>query len=364
MSAAQLSIRSYFDPDIFAAETERFFSPSSLTYAGHAALVPNENDFCVLPHTADAMILNRKNGQLQVTANICRHRQAFMLQGRGNARHLACPLHKWTYDWQGKLIAAPRFEETPCQHLENHPTRDWHGLQFYGNTEPLRHLDTLPARFVEQMRFDGYGLGELQVQTCEYNWKTFIEVYLEDYHVQPFHPGLGQFVSTAAIDWAFGENWSTQTVGFYRNLEKPGDSEIYRRWHQAALDYYGGKLPEVAVMWFMLYPNIMIEVYPAVTIISSIIPDGIERCTNIIEYYHPQELLDTAQGRELCELARAAYFETAEEDNIIGEQMQKGRTALYKARRNEIGPYQRPLEDGMEHFHLWYRRQMQGINVD
>ena len=25
---------------------------------------------------------------------------------------------------------------------------------------------------------------------------------------------------------------------------------------------------------------------------------------------------------------------------------------------NEVGPYQSPMEDGMQHFHEWYRRQM------
>ena len=25
---------------------------------------------------------------------------------------------------------------------------------------------------------------------------------------------------------------------------------------------------------------------------------------------------------------------------------------------NEVGPYQSPMEDGMQHFHEWYRRVM------
>ena len=48
---------------------------------------------------------------------------------------------------------------------------------------------------------------------CDYNWKTFIEVYLEDYHVGPFHPGLGSFVTCDDLRWEFGEHYSVQTVG-------------------------------------------------------------------------------------------------------------------------------------------------------
>jgi hypothetical protein len=31
-----------------------------------------------------------------------------------------------------------------------------------------------------------------------------------------------------------------------------------------------------------------------------------------------------------------------------------------KQGRSETGPYQSPMEDGMQHFHEWYRREMAG----
>jgi phenylpropionate dioxygenase-like ring-hydroxylating dioxygenase large terminal subunit len=42
-----------------------------------------------------------------------------------------------------------------------------------------------------ELDFSGYKLDKVEIHECNYNWKTFIEVYLEDYHVVPFHPGLG-----------------------------------------------------------------------------------------------------------------------------------------------------------------------------
>ncbi len=38
--------------------------------------------------------------------------------------------------------------------------------------------------------------------------------------------------------------------------------------------------------------------------------------------------------------------------------MDAGRKALYARGDSEIGPYQSPMEDGMQHFHEWYRRQI------
>ena len=61
--------------------------------------------------------------------------------------------------------------------------------------------------------FSDYVLDHVEVHRCNYNWKTFIEVYLEDYHVGPFHPGLGRFVTCADLSWEFGAQYSLQKVG-------------------------------------------------------------------------------------------------------------------------------------------------------
>ena len=63
--------------------------------------------------------------------------------------------------------------------------------------------------------------------------------------------------------------------------------------------------------------------------------------------------------REFIEAERAAYMETAIEDDDIGERMDRGRKALLAQGRSEVGPYQSPMEDGMQHFHEFYRRIMQ-----
>jgi choline monooxygenase len=39
--------------------------------------------------------------------------------------------------------------------------------------------------------------------------------------------------------------------------------------------------------------------------------------------------------------------------------MDAGRRALYKMGRSEEGPYQSPMEDGMQHFHEFLRREME-----
>ncbi|HNS94194.1 MAG TPA: RHO alpha subunit C-terminal catalytic domain-containing protein, partial [Thauera sp.] len=185
-------------------------------------------------------------------------------------------------------------------------------------------------------------------------WKTFIEVYLEDYHVVPFHPGLGNFVTCDDLSWQFGDWYSVQQVGI-TSLAKPG-SATYAKWHKAVLEYYGEKKPEHGAIWLTYYPNIMVEWYPHVLVVSTLIPTDVDKTTNVVEFYYPEDIVEFE--REFVEAEQAAYMETAIEDDDIAERMDRGRLALLKEGRNEVGPYQSPFEDGMQHFHEFYRRIM------
>jgi choline monooxygenase len=203
--------------------------------------------------------------------------------------------------------------------------------------------------------FSGYVLDKVELHECNYNWKTFIEVYLEDYHVGPFHPGLGHFVTCDDLRWQFGEQFSVQTVGVSKAFGRPG-SPVYRRWHDALLKYRNGELPERGAIWLTYYPHIMVEWYPHVLTVSTLHPMGPDKTLNQVEFFYPEEI--AAFEREFVETQQAAYMETCIEDDEIGERMDAGRKALLQRGDNEVGPYQSPMEDGMQHFHAWYRRAM------
>ena len=194
---------------------------------------------------------------------------------------------------------------------------------------------------------------------CDYNWKTFIEVYLEDYHVAPFHPGLGQFVTCEDLRWEFGPMHSVQTVGANSALATAG-SPTYRKWHDALLKYRHGRfdnpVPEHGAIWLTYYPTVMVEWYPHVLTVSTLFPNGPQKTLNLVEFFYPEEI--HAFEREFVEAQQAAYWETCIEDDEIGLRMDAGRKALLERGDDEVGPYQSPMEDGMQHFHEWYRRMM------
>ena len=351
-SRSQLPVSSYFDESLHCKELELIFQHGP-RYLGHELAVPEVGDYLALPQEGEGRALVRTPAGLQLVSNVCRHRQAIMLRGRGNTKsHIVCPLHRWTYGLEGKLIGAPHFAEDPCLNLNNYAVRSWNGLVFEDNGRDVAaDLARLGPR--AELDFTGYVRDKVELHECNYNWKTFIEVYLEDYHVGPFHPGLGNFVTCDDLAWEWGREYSVQTVGVAKTFGRPG-SPTYGRWHDAVLKYRNGELPRHGAIWLTYYPHIMVEWYPHVLTVSTLHPISVDKTLNMVEFYYPEEIV--AFEREFVEAQQAAYMETCIEDDEIAERMDAGRRALMERGDDEVGPYQSPMEDGMQHFHEFYRR--------
>ena len=349
----QLPASWYFDPALYEIEKRIFFDRGP-GYIGHELMVPNVGDYQTLSWLGDAQALVRSEKGIELLSNICRHRQAVMLKGRGTARNIVCPLHRWTYALDGRLLGAPHFPQNPCLDLARSQLTSWNGLLFAGQRNVAKDLAALGV--AAELDFSGFVFDRVEVEEYACNWKTFIEVYLEDYHVEPFHPGLGNFVDVADLEWELGEWYSVQTCGVKRRLAKPG-SAVYSRWHEQVLRYAEGREPAHGAIWLTYFPNIMVEWYPHSLVVSTLIPRGPEACTNVVEFYYPEDI--ALFEREFVEAEQAAYRETAVEDAEIIERMTAGRRALYQQGISQSGPYQSPLEDGMKHFHAFIRRELQ-----
>ena len=375
-AASQLPVSSYFDEALYQREMDYVFARGP-RYVGHSLSVPNVGDYAALPQEGGGRALVHTPTGVELISNVCRHRQAMMLQGRGSLNtaqsgsaggNIVCPLHRWTYSANsaggtqkaGTLIGAPHFAQDPCLNLNNYPLQEWNGLLFENNPGS-RNVAADLARMgpLADLDFSGHVLDRVEMHECQYNWKTFIEVYLEDYHVGPFHPGLGSFVSCEELRWEFKDHYSVQTVGVANRLGKAdasGGSPVYERWQKALLGYRNGVPPKYGAIWLACYPHIMVEWYPHVLTVSTLYPMGPQKTMNMVEFYYPEEI--AAFEREFVEAQQAAYMETCIEDDEIGLRMDAGRKALMVRGDNEVGPYQSPMEDGMQHFHEWYRREM------
>jgi choline monooxygenase len=358
---SQLPVSAYFDEALYGREMEVLFQQGP-RYVGHRLSVPEAGHFYALPQENQGRALVHTPDGIGLISNVCRHRQAIMLKGRGHLAsdraaaggNIVCPLHRWTYSPSGELLGAPHFQQDPCLNLKNHRLREWNGLLFEDNGRDIA-ADLAGLGPQHALNFEGYALDRVEMHECHYNWKTFIEVYLEDYHVGPFHPGLGNFVTCEDLHWEFKPEFSVQTVGISDHLRQSG-SPVYRRWQEVLMKYREGLVPDQGAIWLTYYPHIMVEWYPHVLTVSTLHPMGPRKTLNMVEFYYPEEIV--AFEREFVEAQQAAYMETCLEDDEIAERMDEGRWALHQRGDNEMGPYQSPMEDGMQHFHEWYRKRL------
>lgn len=351
-SGLNIPLKWYFDAAVLAQEEQCLFDLGP-RYVGHKQVVPNVGDYFAVPWKDEGQVLVNNGKDISLLSNICRHRQAIMLRGRGHTQQIVCPLHRWTYHLDGQMAGAPYFDQNPCLNLERFPLTEWNGLLFQGQSPVMDELTRSPSG--ELLDFRGYHLDSIKTARHNFNWKTFIEVYLEDYHVNTFHPGLSEFVDCSDLRWEMGTGYSVQTVGLKNKLNRSG-SPVYERWQQVLKEYNRGLLPEYGAIWMVIFPNIMVEWYPHVRVISTVWPDGPERCTNVMEFYYPEDI--ALFERDFVMAQQQAYSETAVEDDDICVRMSEGRQSLWERGKQERGPYQTPMEDGLLHFHEYLSRHM------
>ncbi|MDG6096514.1 Rieske 2Fe-2S domain-containing protein [Alteromonas sp. ZYF713] len=340
----QPSIKSYFDPDVSQAEVDFAFS-KGLYYAGHSLMVTKQYHYQVLPHQHNRYVLFNQGSEYNLLSNVCLHRQASLLDGRGTTRNIVCKLHCWGYDHLGNLKGAPHFTNKPEGKLEKVSLTPWHGLLFKGRAP---NMDLAELGLADYLNFADYRFAGIDSLTYECNWKTFAEVYLENYHVFSMHPGLRQYVKPTALNWQLGEDYSVQKVAISDNLLK-ATTPLYREYQDHLLARFNGQLPQYGAIWCYIYPNIMIEWYPDVLIISTIYPDGPRRCTNHVEFYYPESLYH--QNPDYFAAEKRAYMETAEEDEVACKLLEQGREALHRNGEEQHGPIEPFLEAGVAEFY-------------
>jgi choline monooxygenase len=348
-TAVGLPVSWYFDPHIFEIERRELFAPGP-TYAGHTALVQNEGDYRVLsgPHVGNVLL--RHHNRAQLVSNICRHRQAEMLQGSGCAKNIVCPIHNWAYDLDGRQLAAPHFAENPCLDLQRTELAEWNGLLFAGPRDIRQDLAPL-AGWTELAAAD-YVLERVDEEQHDLNWKAFLEVYLEDYHIGVVHPGFRALVDPtdlrAALQSVCGERFYCEQVNVRWPLP-PAGTPNFAEFQRILMDILAGQRPPFAAIWLCLFSGQLIEWYPFSLAVTTYTPLSPTRTQLRSEYYFDRRIAETR--RDYVEAGLAVLDEVTTEDHAAAALLQNGRCALYERGDDVQGPYQLPMEQGLKRFH-------------
>lgn len=186
----------YTSPAFCEDEAQRLFRQGWIG-VGRADQVAAAGNYITLDIAGQAIILLRdQDGTLRAFANTCRHRAARLVDGSGSCKGLRCPFHSWFYALDGRLVSAPQMDEV----------RDFdksgHGLVAYRAEErlgfaflcidpqapPLNdHLGDFGS-IHEAWPLDTLVTARRRESEVACNWKAFLEVFNEYYHLPFVHP--------------------------------------------------------------------------------------------------------------------------------------------------------------------------------
>ena len=103
----------YFDRDLYEREKRQIFA-KTWRYVCHQSELPNAGDYMTIT-VADQnlFVLRGRDRQIRAFYNVCQHRAAELLQGRGTVKgFITCPYHSWSYDHSGCLRSAVNAERS------------------------------------------------------------------------------------------------------------------------------------------------------------------------------------------------------------------------------------------------------------
>ena len=185
----------YTSPIVLDHETQHIFSKEWIC-VGRADSLPKIGDYMTVEIANQPLIVTRgKDSKLNAISNICLHRGMVLAQGRGNAKKFTCPYHAWTYQPDGKLVAAAFMDKTECfdksaMRLPQARCEEYLGW-IYVNLDPdavsVRDQLSELTELLEPYHMENYDSIFEEEHHWNTNWKCLTENFMEGYHLPVAH---------------------------------------------------------------------------------------------------------------------------------------------------------------------------------
>jgi len=301
-SAESLPARFYRDPARYENERRRIFA-RSWQLIGHEAQLAEPGQWLALTIAGYPIIAVRGEDRIRAFHNVCRHR-AGPLAPDGEGRcdsNLTCRYHGWRYALDGRLASARDFgradEFDPRQYrLLSFACETWRGFVFVNmdaSPSSLESAITPLAQRTRHLPLETFRPAQRLSHEISCNWKTYVENYLEGYHVPIVHPALD-----AAIDASRYEVELQENIVFHYAPPRSGTP--------------------VSGLWAWMWPCLGINVYTKGMSMERMWPIDHARTRLDYLYFFPQGLSQAEKDASV-----AASEVTTTEDIAITEAVQR-----------------------------------------
>jgi choline monooxygenase len=328
-----LPASAYRDASLWAHERTRIFA-ASWQYLGHESAMTNPGDWVADTLAGyPVLALRGQDKVLRGFHNVCRHRAGPLTKGAwGHCDGLlTCQYHGWTYALDGRLRAARDFGPNPNfdpRDFGLYPVRleTWRGLVFVALDAAISPLAEVMAPLENRLAgsdWNGLHIAAVRSHSLDCNWKTYVENYLEGYHVPLIHPTLDAEIDSAR----YSVTMDGRVAIHEAPLRKP--DAIYEG------------------LWSWVWPNIGVNVYGTGLMLERMSPDGHDKTRLDYVYLMPQ-------GVGVSDETLAMSDAVVAEDLWVVERVQENLNAdVY-----QTGRLSSRHEGGVAAFQAFYRDAM------
>ncbi len=220
------------------------------------------------------------SGVLRGFYNVCRHHAAaVMTEPEGHASIFRCPYHGWSYGLDGSLKGAPEFEgvcgfdrsQNGLLPLRVETWEQFVFVQLNPKALPLADFIGKLGERIAPLPLASLHFFERRSYTLNCNWKVFVDNYLDGgYHVPHLHKGLNSVLDYKEYTIETEDRYCLQSSPMVASATDPTTSATRtgdRAWY------------------FWQYPNFMINLYRGYMDTNLVLPDGVDRCRVIFDFY-------------------------------------------------------------------------------
>ncbi len=268
--ATMLPPAAFTDESVLSWEVDNLFN--GWVCMGHASAVAEQGSF-LMRELGDTSVfaMTGSDGVVRAFLNVCRHRGARIVEETAGQvrRRIQCPYHAWSYDLEGKLVAAPHMNDVEdfdhsCWGLIGVRSAIIGGLLLIDLSgeapDPAEHVGDLIG-FLDRYRVAELQLARGTVYEVEANWKGIAENYNECLHCPGVHPELNALSDYRSGEDVHGEgSWcgGSMTLNDHAETMGTGDGHATERPPIRGLT----EKDVNSVYYFALFPNALVSLHP------------------------------------------------------------------------------------------------------
>lgn len=348
----------YADNDHLKAEMANIFQRKWVSI-GRADRFKATGDFGTMDIGGVPVILLRDgDGRLRAYANSCRHRGARLLDGEGNCRGIKCPFHGWTYKLDGRLAGAAHMEGAAGFDRQDN------GLIEFKTGEALgfafvcldRNAPDLADQLGDFAQFHNpWPISDLvstrrRAVEVPCNWKAFLDVFNEYYHLAYIHPDTVSGMYSAPLD---GDVTSGEFATQYGPIS--GSGGVLEDEQEHALPHIPGLTGEAhtGVRYTWVFPNLTFAAAQDALWAYETYPLDANRCLAVQTVCFPEQTMALPQFEEKAQFYYHRMDAALDEDVVALENQQRGIASPF-ARQGRFSPV---YESTVAAFANWYAQQ-------